>query len=1545
MANDLNLLVRAELDKRQTIQSFNRLLEELAQSQSLKKLQVRLEFGQAQLLALVTDQTRVLYSAFAGLSGELSGTLVQMAEVGIAMSAANDRIVEVAESVQTLVGQWRALAAASGQAKEATTQAAPDTKPLVEWQRITNQVFNDAGQNKEVTKIAIEKLERLGGVFSFLGSSAASARLATLAFGSVLTFGVTVAVTAAIGGLFQLIEMIGASDRKLQAYMQTLGKQIGEEQKRIEQLTELRGQYDAANQSFMELQATQQSISDLMPEAISHYDEHGNAVYKSKVEIDKLIASEQKLLELRKLVLNNGLTLSLKDTAKEMEQAREQVDEQTEKLKEAELKVRALDFARDYALQTGYTSELRGTPVFNDPFAQVKREVERMFSESGVKIDSGFITNLYLTNDLDEASEYFRVQLAKIQGDLLEAQDQLQQGSKQFLDSFRMITEGYLTGAELDDPNLSLFLDRFAESFVNAKEITSRNYEEMSGLFRSHALKLTETLRANKVDLAELVETGRMSELEAVLKKSGMPAEIAAMAYESFGKSLAGASKESERMAEANLMLESNLNQLVQRTNGDLLMLDQTLSQVRQGQGLSAETIMKLTQQFPQLQAEVRSTSNGLYLHQDALAAVRKEIVDKANKELENEAKATATTLENTLKRLEIYGIEIGAIHDLASSKSLLAQLDAKKKPTIPDWIPGAGAEAYREEAGQYNETIDRLKASITEASERMEYYKKLLASSSGSRGGSGAAKTAVYTPPKITEPPYEPGIRFSRLEEEIKHYNRLLEDNRGRIEDAIARGKPYSNLLENRIRLYQELAGSMKQLEQVQLKEQQELAGKLVKLGLVDGAGQVLDGLSERLLELSKGKEKSRMGLSMDAIEQMVTDFTALKDKVAQTKQELNGLVTEIARAMEGALERIQDAGTGKRDAIRRKISLMGEINTEEELTALAGYTERIMASLRSDSALIWSEVVRLRGIVNDASATAEMKKAAELAMVAYGEEANQLHVELIEASEELGKQQAESIVKGFDKQLEDAEFELSLLGDSEADQRKAELVQEQLRRTMVAAREQLHAQLVELERKLGTELDAAERMRAQTKLEALQRYDRQVAKSLADRAKQEQSRQQEALKAREAAAEEIIASYKKMLEKQRQLQLDAIKAERESENKRYTERMQHLDDEMGKFEASIQLQLQSFDRLSEAEDNEAALAKLLKERAEIESRLDVLALDDSWESKAKQKELREQLEQKQEEIGRFQLERERAERKQALQDQLDDRKKTIDEAKRLEAKFHEAQLSALEQRQQAIERSFEEQLGDERHFYEMKQQLLSDDASKVQTQLTTIRGSYETFFQQVLSSSQLYGSQIADNILYAFQQDLQPVAAYEASHGTEDGAGSAKTAEAWKLYLANKQEAETKGASAERLKQLKAENDKLRAQFKFRDGSFAELSKLPGPVFTAETGGVTPSFAGGKFLLAHEKEMVLNKRDTQHVLEAIEISRQLTTPLRQSVAAMVPAATAATAAAASAKSALGTVIERLYIDVSGKFAQPNGEDVGASIIQSLRRKGITFA
>jgi hypothetical protein len=58
----------------------------------------------------------------------------------------------------------------------------------------------------------------------------------------------------------------------------------------------------------------------------------------------------------------------------------------------------------------------------------------------------------------------------------------------------------------------------------------------------------------------------------------------------------------------------------------------------------------------------------------------------------------------------------------------------------------------------------------------------------------------------------------------------------------------------------------------------------------------------------------------------------------------------------------------------------------------------------------------------------------------------------------------------------------------------------------------------------------------------------------------------------------------------------------------------------------------------------------------------------------------------------------------------------------------------------------------------------------------------------------------------------------------------------------------------------------------------------------FTAfDTGGYTGSFSGGRLGVLHSKELVLNQADTQNILSAVAITRDLASMLTNSLSSLI--------------------------------------------------------
>ncbi|WP_342422362.1 phage tail tape measure protein [Paenibacillus sp. FSL E2-0178] len=344
-----------------------------------------------------------------------------------------------------------------------------------------------------------------------------------------------------------------------------------------------------------------------------------------------------------------------------------------------------------------------------------------------------------------------------------------------------------------------------------------------------------------------------------------------------------------------------------------------------------------------------------------------------------------------------------------------------------------------------------------------------------------------------------------------------------------------------------------------------------------------------------------------------------------------------------------------------------------------------------------------------------------------------------------------------------------------------------------------------------------------------------------------------------RETYADNVIEKYKKMLQEQQKLRDAAYDKEKEAEDARHETRMDNLDEEMSKFEETINAQSKSLDREVAEEDYTDQLAKLQKEKSELDSKFSSLSLDDSLEAKSKRADLQKEIDAKAEEITKLQRDREITIRKEGLSDQLEDRKNAIDKEKKLEDDKNKATLKGIEANKKLNDDYYDGLLNDEQYFYNMKQNLMSEDTVKVQNELSIVQAAYDTFFKELEKNSGVYASKIASNLKYSLGLDKDYANNFPTSDNTDNSNGTVspvveapnnatpvdsmnKRNVAWDEYLSNKQKAEQmqiemknllKDSSDYKNKQteierLRAINEEYRKQYGFQDGSYAELSKL---------------------------------------------------------------------------------------------------------------------
>ncbi|MFA5558992.1 MAG: hypothetical protein WDA59_06005 [Methanofastidiosum sp.] len=196
---------------------------------------------------------------------------------------------------------------------------------------------------------------------------------------------------------------------------------------------------------------------------------------------------------------------------------------------------------------------------------------------------------------------------------------------------------------------------------------------------------------------------------------------------------------------------------------------------------------------------------------------------------------------------------------------------------------------------------------------------------------------------------------------------------------------------------------------------------------------------------------------------------------------------------------------------------------------------------------------------------------------------------------------------------------------------------------------------------------------------------------------------------------ADEIESVMKASYQKRSKAAVEAINAEMKALEKAHKRKIEMLDEELNKYTEIINAKLRELEDEEAKEDYQRQLMKMQQERGELQQKIDVLALDDSFEARAKRHDLEKELAQKEEEIELFMHKRSIELRKQSLKDQLENHKKEIDAKKTAEQKKYDAEKEALEQRKQATERYYSELLAAEGRYADLRRAIVQGNTDEI--------------------------------------------------------------------------------------------------------------------------------------------------------------------------------------------------------------------------------------
>ncbi|MCE5169628.1 hypothetical protein LQV63_09915 [Paenibacillus profundus] len=1551
MKNDLTLLT-GSLNITKTVEEINKAIKKIEKHPKLSKVKLSVDFDQKytksvdvllssgqQVIKHFELQKKLIEEIIAKnfSLGEAINRVTQRIRANIDSSVQatkhiNDRrsaILQESDAILTLISNMERFEAkqqdllrvqsaseiGSNEASKSVesapqTEASPVSNP---FEKTANDFFKDVNIDAfkklfdtSMVSLFFEAIAQGGLKFKALSvfaeiytSSTVKARIATVALQSALSLGLSVAIGAVVSGLTYLYNK----------YEEEKQQQI-ELEKQTRQTTE---SWTAHKDEILELVNTYNYLQAVTQNGQLFTNHEQEQSYLDVIE--------------RLSTLMPGLVASIDEKGQKHLKSTEAIQreiENTEKLSKIQLRIDA------HSAKDNYKDKINEINKLNKEIAKIERKKSIKNRQAQVPASS---------RSQETQDEFIRsrnIELGKLDLQIINTQQKIASSSDELLNSVSSSVEGIL---KLRDIEFNPETSKEIKNIINSLDSEIVNDES----------KLEE-FTTSLAELAEILSDGIVSYKE---KERFVQLKNALQLSDEAVNNLTNSFKENNEEVKS---LKS-----VNELSGDLKYFNNILSTVEQGQKLNADAASELIQKYPELADNVHKMSDGWSIEKDAIEDVRSKKLDLLNDSILAENGITENYKTELEARLKGYGIELDAINDVASAK--LAAAEIKGSEAIPENIKRYLPEGA---AKKIDATAERDRKAILDHGEKMNYVAKFREALSSSKYGvSGSNSGSRSSSSSKDKAAYESRFKINKLEDAVNKANAELDKNLQKLDEAIASGKDYDKVLNNRLTLYDNLTKALDNLKNSHVKQQQELRGVLGKAGLLDKNGDVIENVGKKLESIANSGTETIQGHSIQTIESFVEQYLNLPQQINDADSKLNQAVMGIADTFGKGLERIQNTSGHKQAKSKHKIAMLGEINTTEEKELLAKYTEEIVQNIVNERKQINDEIYKTQQFIRSSKSTDAQKRAAEIYLKTLLDAQNNKYEEVVAQSEDLGKKQADALISGFEDQIKELEFQKSLLGslDTPEKQQAAKDIDKAIASVYAQAAQSIESQTAELTRKVNQSQSITEKSRTQAKLDALNEYQRTVLKQISDMNNAE-------WKARSDRADSIIENYKKMLQKEKELREQAIEEEIRVENERHNNKVKHLDDELKRYEDIINAQLKSLDRANAEEDYEAKFNKLMKERQDIADKINVLALDNSFEAKAKKKALQEQLDSKNEEIDKFKLDRERELVKEGLSDQLEDRRRTIEKERELADKQHEDTLDKLDQEKRKVERHYKQILEDEKYFYDMKQSLLSEDKVAVYTALDEIQSKYDSFFAYLEGQSELFGKKIADNMRYGFEQDYKNTQEYRdtvdssgkapsGSSGVPGHAGGGKQTEdadkqrSWKEYLANKQRAESLTKQViqlqrtdpnsidivhikEEINKLRKLNNDYRNKYNFPDQSYDQLKNMK--PFSAKSGGMTPPWGGnnGKFLLAHEKEIILNQSDSFNLLKVVDITRNVVDSIRNMKLPSLTQQQNTTHA--------GTTIQNLHVAITGAFGPKDGGDMAASLINGLKARGVNI-
>lgn len=743
MSDSLNVTIKALLDEASTDATIKKQLEKLRKNWSVKvnfDLKKEIVSSLKELVATAERYNKTLVNSQALMANvtasqtqwnaALSNTTTQMKDSNAILS----QFVTLAEKRQELSRQWtgqmvnerEAMSGISSPPANMTagTGNAAQTGGNQESSLMQNIGSSVSDFTGEYLKVGITQIHDMGKEAATTAATttalAGAARVAGIAIRGLMASTVVGAAFAALSwvveGLVSSFSKADEAHKKLMLELEQGYQQTEQTIQRLEVLNEkmksLQASGDSSPQYLQNIANVQKEIASILPETLQYYDAEGKAVYATASQVDELIDKYTKLNAARAKAISNSMFEDTKEDARQLKELYNQQSELQKKLIEEQGKQNALKFIQDFKER-----EIGTYQTINDHGNKGKKNVlyagvQSILDGSNVDKDGDKFARKAIDGGIEKSLEESRSIIGEIEAELATAEENISKHTDNFVQKFKASNTNLLAERNIQNQNVRIILNDFADSFVQSNKITDENHAVMIDTYRKQSAQIIKLHEEGKIDLTKLYDLDNLQVIKTEFEKARLPVDNIIDLMETASQSVPSAS---DQLSQAY----KRLGQSVQQATQEISPLDKLLDDIANGQTFNSDTMTDLLLKYPELTSAVYQSGDAWGIEQSAVEALRSAKIQLQLDSIAAEKGLTDSILTEMGSRLEAYGIELESITDLKTAREAALKI----KSSIP---PEPSRRELPDRAQEHYKVLEKDADGLENYGQFLELRKKL---------------------------------------------------------------------------------------------------------------------------------------------------------------------------------------------------------------------------------------------------------------------------------------------------------------------------------------------------------------------------------------------------------------------------------------------------------------------------------------------------------------------------------------------------------------------------------------------------------------------------------------------------------------------------------------------------------------------------------------------------------------------------------------------------------------------------------------------------